>query len=101
MPACISDIRSTSRLAILTYPLRGLRVLYRHMATKWGTFSEPGYLHPGVIYNKAYKGPKDTPLSGSFKPALGCTKTGKVCEGPICARATFHKQLSVLDVTIF
>lgn len=50
------------------------------MATKWGTFSEPGYLHPGVIYNKAYKAPKDTPLSGSFKPALGCTKTGKVCK---------------------
>ena len=48
------------------------------MATKWGTFSEPGYLHPGVLYNKAYKVPKDNPLSGSFKPALGCTKTGKV-----------------------
>ncbi len=48
------------------------------MATKWGTFSEPGYLHPGVLYNKAYKAPKDNPLSGSFKPALGCTKTGKV-----------------------
>ena len=50
------------------------------MATKWGTFSEPGYLHPGIIYNKAYKAPKDIPLSGSFKPALGCTKTGKVCK---------------------
>ena len=50
------------------------------MATKWGTFSEPGYLHPGIIYNKAYKAPKDVPLSGSFKPALGCTKTGKVID---------------------
>lgn len=48
------------------------------MATKWGTFSEPGYLHPGIIYNKTYKAPKDNPLSGSFKPSLGCTKTGKV-----------------------
>lgn len=59
------------------------------MATKWGTFSEPGYLHPGVIYNKTYKSPKDNPLSGSFKPALGCTKTGKTND------ATFSKFSSI------
>ncbi|KAL0039285.1 hypothetical protein WJX79_001448 [Trebouxia sp. C0005] len=59
------------------------------MATKWGTFSEPGYLHPGVTYIKAYKAPKDNPMSGSFKPALGCTKTGKTND------ATFSKFVSI------
>lgn len=57
------------------------------MATKWGTFSEPGYLHPGVIYAKAYKPPKESTLSGSFRPALGCTKTGKV------SKASLRQQL--------
>ena len=46
------------------------------MATKWGTFSEPGYLHPGVPLNKAFKAPKEGNLAG-FR-VLGCTKTGKV-----------------------
>ncbi|KAL3158746.1 hypothetical protein ABBQ32_011474 [Trebouxia sp. C0010 RCD-2024] len=65
------------------------------MATKWGTFSEPGFLHPGVIYNKAYKAPKDVALSGSFKPALGCTKTGKTND------ATFNKFASIHAGDIF
>ena len=25
------------------------------MTSKWGTFSEPGYLHPGHMYRKGYK----------------------------------------------